>query len=128
MSNMKGKIKMLDNIIQGLDYLNKITVFFAFVTMCIAIYSVWQNHKLNQSVAILLLRQGKKRHLVSMRRRMVTRAEVLAFLHSYDVNNQMSIAHTNTIDFFRDIEAVQMGKKSEIVIPVKDTDKLDIFQ
>ena len=119
---------MLDNIIQVVDYLNKITVFLVFITLCIAIYGVWQYHKLNQSVAILLLRQGKKRHLVTIKRRMVTRAEVLALLHSYDVNNQMSIAYTYTIDFFRDIEAVQMGKKSEIVIPVKDTDKLDIFQ
>ena len=119
---------MLDNIIQVVDYLNKITFFFAFITMCIAIYGVWQYHKFNQPVAILLLRQGKKRHLVSIKRRMVTRAEVLALLNSYDVNNQTSIAYTNTIDFFRDIEAVQMGRKNEIVIPMKDTDKLDIFQ
>ena len=118
---------MLDKIVHIIEYLNKITFVFAFITMCLAIYAFWKSHKLNQSVAIILLRNGKYRHLVSIKRRMVTRDEILNLLAVFDISHQFNIAHTMSLDFFRDIEAVQLGKKNEIIIPIKDTDKLEIF-
>ena len=117
---------MLDSIIQLIDILDKITIVFAFVIMCLTIYGWWQYRKMQQPVSIILLRSGKHWHLVTVPRRMITRQEVLGILGLFDADSRFSIHYTTKPAFLYDIQAVYSGKKNKLVIPIKDTDKFDM--
>lgn len=117
---------MLDKIIQVIDFLDKITIVFAFVIMCFTIYGWWQYRKMQQPVQIVLLRAGKYRHLITVPRKMITRQEVLGILGLFDADSRFSIHYTTKPVFLYDIQSVYSGKKNKLVIPIKDTDKFEM--
>ena len=119
---------MLDKIIQVIDILDKITIVFAFIIMILTIYNWVQYRKMQQKIKIILLINNEQKPLpLTILRRHFTRAEILGVLGVFDKDSQFTIHHTATEKFFNDIQAVQLGKQDEIIIPIRNNDKFDYY-
>ena len=83
---------------------------------------------MQQKIKIILWINHQEKELpLTILRRYFTRAEILGVLGVFDKDSQFRIHHIATQKFFDDIQAVQLGKKDEIIIPIKNNDKFDFY-
>jgi len=111
---------MFDTVI---DFLDKITIIFAFITMFGVLYGLYTRKKELDKIPIIF-KNGENRYAldVDIVRKNLTRAEVLGILGVIQRDSTMkyNIAYLSKRRFFEDIALVQERKLDELIIELND--------
>lgn len=123
---------------KGLENMNEFMELFegttwTFIDACITMLTLglvlwnwYQNYRQNHEIEIFILHNGIKTKLpIKLIRKNFTRAEIFGVLGAFDKDSKFSIAHTASVEFFKDIENIQNAKSNEITIIITENDKFD---
>lgn len=113
---------MLEHLLLAIDWLDKVTIIFSFITMIFVAYKWWQDRKQGEKVTISFSLNGREICLenISIIRRHITRSEILGMLGVIQKNSKerYNIDYLSDARFFEDLYAVQKGKLNKLVIDV----------
>ena len=92
------------------------------------LYGLYRDHVQQKRITVYVEKGDDKRALgVRPRRINVTRSEIKGILSDANsLDGGFSIKNLNTQDFINDIEDIQSGKKSELVVKISDGDRFEL--
>ena len=79
-----------------------------------------------QPIAIIVEQNNEKSELpIKVLRKNFTRSELFGLLGALDKNSNFKIHYTSSIEFFKDIEDIQEGKKDTLLLKMTESDRFD---
>ena len=120
-------MEILKETIELIEILDYVTIVFVFFAMIGTFINFFYRRKDSKLIKIYIQFPDGSRRPVPyyITRRNFTRSELFEILRAIDNNENFSIKHTYTPEFFDDVLQVQKGKSDEITIRLETDDKFN---
>ena len=102
-----------------IDFLDKVTIIFATITMFGVLYGIWQRKKEKDKIKIIFDVEGVDYLLdLDMPRKHISRSEVQGILAAFqmDIKARYSIDYLSDLSFLYDIFKIQQNELQELRI------------